>query len=105
VLYRPRDDFIIHDDVLAGIGGPLRFSQEFISNGTLRWDDFHELNVRVDYRRPLGPVDFIAFLDVLNIYGASPPDEREFNPVTGVLKRDDGEATPLIGIRFEKTWR
>lgn len=102
---RPRDDFIVHDDVLAGIGGPLRFSQEFISNGTLRWDDFHQLNVRVDYRRPLGPVDFIAFLDVLNVYAASPPDEREFNPVTGELKRDDGEATPLIGIRFEKTWQ
>ena len=58
---RPRDDFIIHSNALAGIGGPVRFSQEFISNGTLSWDDYHSLNVRVDYRRPLGFVDFIAF--------------------------------------------
>ena len=102
---RPRDDFIVHDDVLADIGGPLRFSKESISNGTLRWDDFHQLNVRVDYRRPLGPVDFIAFLDVLNVYGSSTSDEREFNAATGELKLDDGETTPLIGIRFEKTWQ
>ena len=102
---RPRDDFIIYEDVLANIGGPLRYSQEYISNGTLRWDDYHNLNVRVDYRRSIGPVDFIAFLDVLNIYGAPPTDEREFNSATGTLKKDDEGPTPLIGIRFEKTWQ
>ncbi len=102
---RPRDDFILHSDVLAGIGGPLRFSQEFTTNGTRRWDDFHQLNVRADYRRPVGPVDFIAFLDIVNLYGAAPSDQREFNPINGRLKQDDGEVTPLIGIRFEKTWK
>ena len=100
---RPRDDFIIHSDVLADIGGPVRFSQESISNGTLRWDDYHSLNVRVDYRRPLGFVDFIAFLDIVNLYGSETSDVREFNSVTGKLT-SDGEATPLIGVRFEKTW-
>ncbi len=104
VTGRPRDDFIIYDDVLAGIGGPLRFSQENISKGTLRWDDFNLLNARVDYRRPLGPVDFIGFLDVLNVLGSSTSDEREFNSATGELTIDDGETTPLIGIRFEKAW-
>lgn len=102
---RPRDDFIIHEDVLADIGGPLRFSEESISSGTLRWEDYHQLNIRADYRRPLGPVDFIAFLDVLNVYGSPPSDEREFNSATGELTEDDEGATPLIGIRFEKTWR
>ncbi len=101
---RPRDDFIIYDDVLADIGGPLRFSQENTTNGTLRWDDYHQLNVRVDYRRPIGLVDFIAFLDVLNVYGSSPSDQRDFNSATGELKTDDEGATPLIGIRIEKTW-
>jgi hypothetical protein len=102
---RPRDDFIIYDDVLADIGGPLRYSEESISNGTLRWDDYHQLNIRADYRRPLGPVDFIAFLDVLNVYGSPPSDQREFNSATGELKKDDEGVTPLIGIRFEKTWQ
>ncbi len=101
---RPRDDFIIYDDVLADIGGPLRFSQENITNGTLRWSDYHQLNARVDYRRPIGLVDFIAFLDVLNVYGSSPSDQRDFNSATGELKKDDEGATPLIGIRIEKTW-
>jgi len=101
---RPRDDFIIHSDVLADRSGPLRFSQEFVTKNTLRWDDFHTLNLRLDYRRPIGPVDFIAFLDVINVYGSPASDEREFNAVTGVLKKDEGETTPLIGIRFEKTW-
>lgn len=101
---RPRDDFIIHSDVLADRGGPLRFSQEFTTNNTLRWDDFHTLNFRLDYRRSIGPVDFIGFLDVINVNGSSPSDEQEFNVVTGVLKKDEGETTPLIGIRFEKTW-
>ena len=101
---RPRDDFIIHSNALADIGGPVRFSQEFISNGTLSWDDYHSLNVRVDYRRPLGFVDFIAFLDVVNLYGSESSDVREFNSVTGNLT-SDGEVTPLIGVRFEKTWQ
>ncbi|MDJ0657707.1 MAG: TonB-dependent receptor [Xanthomonadales bacterium] len=101
---RPRDDFVVYEDVLADIGGPLRFSQEYTARNTLRWDDFHTLNARVDYRRPLGPVDFIAFLDVLNVYGAATTDEREFNAATGSVVEDDGETLPLIGIRFEKTW-
>ena len=58
----------------------------------------------MDYRRPLGPVDFIAFLDVLNVYASASTDERDFNSATGELKEDDEGATPLIGIRFEKTW-
>ena len=102
---RPRGDFIIHEDVLRDDGGPLRYSQEFITNNTMRWDDYHQLDLRVDYRRPLGPVDLIAFVDVLNVYGSATSDEREFNPVTGEFKVDDGEPTPLIGLRVEKTWK
>ncbi len=101
---RPRDGFIVHDDVLAGIGGPLRYSQEFVSDGTLRWRDFHQLNIRADYRYPIGPVDLIGFIDVINVYAAPASDQREFNAVTGELMKDDEGPTPLIGIRFEKTW-
>ncbi len=101
---RPRDGFVVYDDVLAGIGGPLRYSQEFVSNGTLRWDDFHQLNVRADYRYPVGPVDLIGFIDIINVYGSAASDQREFNAATGELQKDDEGPTPLIGIRFEKTW-
>ena len=101
---RPRDEFVVHSDVLAGLGGPLRYSREFVTDNTARWDDFHTLNVRVDYRRSVGPVDLVAFLDVLNVYGAAETDELEFNPATGAAVGGDGEPFPLIGLRFEKTW-
>jgi hypothetical protein len=104
VTGRPRDAFIVREDVLADLGGPLRFSQESITNNTLRWDDYHTLNARVDYRTPAGPFDLVAFLDVLNVYGGSTTDEQEFNSVTGTVVVDDGEALPLIGLRIEKTW-
>lgn len=104
VTGRPRDAFIVHEDVLADLGGPLRFSQESITTNTLRWDDYHTLNARVDYRRPVGPFDLVAFLDVLNVYGGSTTDEQEFNSVTGTAVVDDGEALPLLGLRIEKTW-
>lgn len=104
VTGRPRDAFIVNADVLADLGGPLRFSQESITNNTLRWDDYHTLNARVDYRTPAGPFDLVAFLDVLNVYGGSTTDEQEFNSATGTVVVDDGEALPLIGLRIEKTW-
>ena len=101
---RPRDEFVVHENVLAGLGGPLRFSREHVTNNTARWDDFHALNARVDYRRPVGPADLVAFLDVLNVYGAPATDELEFNPATGSSVVEDGETVPLIGIRFERSW-
>ncbi len=101
---RPGNDFIVHANVLDALGGPLRFSQEFTTRNTLRWENFHRLNVRADYRRPIGAVDFIAFIDVLNLYGSDTTDEHEFVSHTGELLNDDGEIFPLIGIRFEKTW-
>jgi hypothetical protein len=91
--------------VLAAAGGPLRYSQEFTTDNTLRWEAYNSINARVDYRRPLGPVHFIAFFDVLNVFASAPSDEREFNSTTGELKAEDGEAIPFFGIRFEKTWQ
>ena len=60
--------------------------------------------MRVDYRRTLGWVDLIAFLDVLNVYGGATTDEEEFNPAFGLSVEDDDGPIPLIGIKFEKTW-
>ena len=100
---RPRDAFIIHEDVL-GPGQPLRYSKEITRQNVHRADDFSLLNVRVDYRRPIGPVDLIAFLDVVNLYGASNSDSVEFDPRRGINVEESGEVTPLIGLRFERTW-
>ena len=100
---RPTDDFIINDDVL-GPGQPLRFSKELTQKNALRLDDSHSLNLRVDYRRTLGPVDIVAFLDVINVYGGPSDGSREFDPRRGVIVADEGEVFPIIGLIFERSW-
>jgi len=100
---RPADDFIIHDDVL-GPGEPLRFSKELTRRNALRLDDYHSLNVRVDYRRALGPVDLVAFIDVVNVYGGPGAGSQEFDPRRGVIVEEDEGAFPIIGLIFERSW-
>ena len=100
---RPTDDFVIHSDVL-GTGQPLRYSKELTRRNALRLDNLHSLNVRIDYRRSLGPVDLVGFLDVINVYGGPSGGSREFDPRRGVIVADEGEALPIIGLIFERSW-
>lgn len=100
---RPTDDFVIHSDVL-GPGQPLRYSKELTRRNALRLDNLHSLNVRVDYRRSLGPVDLVGFLDVINAYGGPSGGSREFDPRRGVVVADKGEALPIIGLILERSW-
>jgi hypothetical protein len=100
---RPTDDFIINSDVL-GPGQPLRYSKELTGRNALRLDNLHSLNIRIDYRRQLGPVDLVGFLDVINVYGGPSGGSREFDPRRGVIVADEGEALPIIGLIFERSW-
>jgi hypothetical protein len=99
----PDDDFVVHDDVL-GPGQPLRYSKELTTRNTLRADDYYALNLRVDYRRPLGWLDLIAFLDIINVIGGGGATPDEFNPRTGLIVTDEEEALPIIGLILEKNW-
>jgi len=101
---RPFDDFVIYDDVLADLGGPTRYSREFTTHNTLRGSSFNTLDIRVDYRVPLGSFDFVAFLDLLNATGSVTTDELEFDPASGILYEEDGEVFPFIGLILEKSW-
>ncbi|MCZ8110654.1 MAG: TonB-dependent receptor plug domain-containing protein [Betaproteobacteria bacterium] len=100
---RPTDDFTIQSDVL-GTGKPLRYSKELTRRNALRLEDLHSLNVRIDYRRSLGPVDLVGFLDVLNVYGGPSGGSREFDPRRGVNFSEKGEALPIIGLILERSW-
>jgi hypothetical protein len=100
---RPTDDFTINSDVL-GPGQPLRYSKELTRRNALRLEDLHALNVRIDYRRNLGPVDLVGFLDVINVYGGPSGGSREFDPRRGVNVADKGEALPIIGLILERSW-
>jgi hypothetical protein len=101
---RPSDDFVINRDVL-GPGRPLRYSKELTRRNALRGDDYHSLNIRVDYRRPIGPVDLVMFVDIINVYGGPEGGgANEFDPRRGVNIPDEGEAFPIIGLIFERAW-
>ena len=100
---RPDDASIIYADVL-GDDQPLRYSKELTTRNTRRGDDYQALNLRVDYRRPLGWLDLVAFLDVINVVGGDGASPPEFNPRTGFDVTEDGEALPIIGLILEKNW-
>lgn len=100
---RPGDAFLINNDVL-GPGQPLRASKEITENNAVTLDNYHGLNLRADFRRDLGLVNLVLFLDVINVYGGPIGQPPEFNPRTGGLVDEDDGAFPLIGIILEKSW-
>jgi hypothetical protein len=100
---RPTDDFVINEDVL-GPGQPFRYSKELTRTNALRLEDYHSLNVRVDYRRELGWVDLIAFIDVINVYGGPGANSLEFDPRNGINIIEENEAFPIFGLIFERAW-
>ncbi|WP_177168877.1 TonB-dependent receptor [Thalassotalea agarivorans] len=99
----PTDSYTIYSDVLAP-NEPLRFSQEYFGRNDLRNDNFHQLNVRVDYQNNIGPVLVIAFVDIVNLLGTSSNGIADFNPRTGSIEVEEGEAVPIIGLKFETSW-
>jgi hypothetical protein len=100
---RPTYRYIVHDDVLAP-NLPVRYSQERTALNVDRGGAFHSLDVRVDYRRRIGPVDLVLFADVLNVYGGPAGLEREFNILTGEILKDEEETLPLLGLIIEYAW-
>ncbi|MEM8984915.1 MAG: TonB-dependent receptor, partial [Pseudomonadota bacterium] len=99
----PIDSYIVNEDVLAP-NLPRRFSREITATNVGRSDAFHSLDVRVDYRRSLGPLDLVLFLDVLNTYGGPSGEQPELNLLTGEEASDDGDSLPLIGLIVEYAW-
>ena len=100
---QPTYRYIVHEDVLAP-SSPVRYSQERFDLNAVRGDAFHSLDVRVDYRRPIGPVDLVLFADVLNVYGGPAGLQREFNVLTGEIIDEEEETLPLLGLTIEYAW-
>ena len=99
----PGERFITHDDVLAP-DLPVRFSKEITETNVGRGEAFNALDFRVDYRRPLGRLDLVLFLDVLNLNGGPAGLPDEFNILTGQTIKEDEETLPLFGLTFEYSW-
>ncbi len=97
---RPTDGFIINADIFNDPNN-LRFSKEITTNNTERLRDFHALNLRVDYRRRIGGVSVITFLDVINAYGRTNIDSLEFDERRGINVFGDLSVFPQIGLKLE----
>jgi hypothetical protein len=41
---------------------------------------------------------------VINVYGGPSGESQEFDPRRGVIIEDEGEALPIIGLIFERSW-
>ncbi|MEQ8514774.1 MAG: TonB-dependent receptor [Chromatocurvus sp.] len=100
---RPGDAFVIHRDVLPG-SDLLRASKEITEENAITLGDYQSLNVRVDYRRRMGPLDVLLFLDVINVYAADRGSPEEFNPITGRQIEDDASPFPQFGLILERAW-
>jgi outer membrane receptor protein involved in Fe transport len=63
---RPKDAFVVHDNVLDDVDN-LRYSQEITANNTDRLPAFHTFNIRLYSRRQLGLIALVGFLDIVNL--------------------------------------
>lgn len=97
---RPKDSYIVHADVLND-PSHLRYSKEITRNNGDRLDDFHTWNVRVDYRKQLGKVAIVSFVDILNMYGHLNVNEEFFQYQNGKVDKRGFKIAPTMGIKLE----
>ena len=64
---RPTDSYIVYNDVFND-PSYLRYSKEITVDNGDRLNNFHSLNMRVDYRKQLGRIALVGFLDVVDVY-------------------------------------
>lgn len=97
---RPKDSFIVHENVLDDMSN-LRYAQEITGNNADRLPAFHTFNIRVDSRRQLGKVALVGFLDIVNLYGHLNVNEDRFLELSGKEDRRGFEMLPTAGLRVE----
>jgi hypothetical protein len=97
---RPKDTYIIHSDIFNDPGF-TRYSQEITANNAGRLPDFHTLNIRVDYRKQLGPVALVSFIDIVNVYNHLNVNEERFQQVNGPIDSRGFGILPTMGIKIE----
>ena len=96
----PTTAFIVHNNV-HGDASLLRFSQEITADNTDRIDPHHGLNIRADYRKQLGRLALVGFLEIINIYDRLNVNFERFVPETGRIEKYGTGVLPTIGLRLE----
>jgi len=98
---RPKDDYIIYEDVHNDPQN-LRFAKSSISKNSDRYEPYHTLNLRVDYRVQLSNYLAInAFLDLMNLYDNKGHFSEYFHETTGRIEGNGSEFLPRFGFKIE----
>ncbi len=97
---RPKDAYTIHENVLNN-PDVVRYSKEITGNNALRYDDFHTLNIRVDYRKQFGKIALVTFLDISNVYSRLNVNEERFIYRDGTVVKKGFQILPTMGVKVE----
>ncbi|MBI3787082.1 MAG: TonB-dependent receptor [Ignavibacteriales bacterium] len=97
---RPKDSYIVHENVFNNRDF-MRYSKEITGNNNERLNNFHSLNVRVDYRHQFGSLAVVAFLDILNLYNRLNVSEEQFIEITGRNTENGFQMIPTFGVKLE----
>lgn len=97
----PRDEFVIYSNIFND-PAKMRYSKEITSKNTLRYNDFHSLNMRVDYRHQFAAnLAVIAYLDLLNAYDQNNQLADLFIETTGKNDFESLSFMPTFGVKIE----
>ncbi|OGU79016.1 MAG: hypothetical protein A2279_11155 [Stygiobacter sp. RIFOXYA12_FULL_38_9] len=98
---RPRDSYMLHSDALNN-PDKLRYSMEITSRNSRRFEDYHALHFRVDYRNQFTDnLALIAYLDIMNLYDRANGFQDTLNQVTGKIEVEGSSMVPTIGFKVE----
>ncbi|MCX6152276.1 MAG: TonB-dependent receptor [Ignavibacteriales bacterium] len=98
---RPSDTYIVYSDVLNN-PNKVRYSMEILAKNNKRFDDYHALNFRIDYRHQfISNLALIAFIDVINVYDNKNTFQETLNSRTGEVIKEGSMVYPTFGFKFE----
>jgi len=98
---RPKDDHVIFENVHNDPKN-LRYAKVSMTKNSKRYDSYHTLNVRADYRVQLSDYFAItAFLDLMNLYNNKAYFAEYFHETTGRIEGNGSEFLPRFGFKFE----
>ena len=97
---KPKDNYIIHRDVLNNTGY-LRYSKELVGRNELRLPDFTSLDLRANYNFKFKTATMTIFVDIVNVFNKQIPNSESFNAITGQNYFDGLAIFPTGGMKFE----
>jgi hypothetical protein len=97
---KPKDNYIIHRDVLNN-PNYFRYSKEIIGRNGDRLPNFSSLDVRINYNFKFKKANLTMFMDIVNVLNKQIANNESFNAITGQNYYDGLAIFPTGGLKFE----